>query len=146
MRTIIAVLAALMTLVFSPSLSAKESGDLIPHLTKSEFLKKVYNYQENPDDWKFLGDKPVIVDFYATWCPPCKKMAPVLDELAKKYGDDIIIYKVDIDKEADLARHFKIQSVPTLYFVPMKGDPKIEIGGKNKEELVELIEKVLLKK
>ena len=71
----------------------------IVHLTKAEFLKKVYNYEANPNDWKYEGDKPAIVDFYADWCGPCKMVAPILDELAKEYDGQIVIYKVDTEKE-----------------------------------------------
>ena len=75
----------------------------IVHLTKAEFLKKVYNYEANPNDWKYEGDKPAIVDFYADWCGPCKMVAPILDELAKEYDGQIVIYKVDTEKEQELA-------------------------------------------
>ena len=77
----------------------------IVHLTKTEFLNKVYNYEANPNDWKYEGDKPCIVDFYATWCGPCKALAPVLEELAKEYDGKIYIYKVDVDKEEELAAY-----------------------------------------
>ena len=89
------------------------------HLTKEEFLKKVANYEANPTEWKYLGDKPCIIDFYADWCGPCKMVAPILDELAKEYSDKIYIYKVDTEAERELASAFGIRSIPTMIFIPM---------------------------
>ena len=80
--------------------ATEDSKAKVIHLTKAEFLEKVYNFEKNPDEWKYEGDKPAIVDFYATWCGPCKMVAPILDELAKEYDGQIVIYKVDTDKEA----------------------------------------------
>ena len=94
-------------------------------MTKAEFLEKVYNFEKNPDEWKYEGDKPAIVDFYATWCGPCKMVAPILDELAKEYDGQIVIYKVDTDKETELARAFGIRSIPSILFIPMNGKPEM---------------------
>lgn len=117
----------------------------ISHLTRAEFLKKVADYEKNPNEFKYLGDKPAIIDFYADWCAPCKKMAPALDELSKEYAGRIYIYKVDVDNEKELASVFGIQSLPTIWFVPVKGDPQVKVGGMSKEQLKEYIDKVLLK-
>ena len=87
----------------------------IVHLTKAEFLKKVYNYEVNPNDWKYEGDKPAIVDFYATWCGPCKALAPVLEELAKEYAGKVYIYKIDVDKEEELAVHSAYEAYRLCY-------------------------------
>ena len=115
-------------------------------ITKAEFLKKVANYEANPTEWKYLGDKPCIVDFYTTWCGPCKRLAPIMDELAKEYEGEIYIYKVDTDKERELAAVFGIRSIPTLLFCPMGENPQIAQGALPKEQLKEAIDKVLLKK
>lgn len=115
-------------------------------LTKAEFLAKVTNYEANPNDWKYLGDKPAIIDFYADWCGPCKAIAPVLEELAADYAGEIYIYKIDTEKEQELAADFGIRSIPTLLFVPMKGDPQIVQGALPKETLEEAINSVLLNK
>ena len=116
------------------------------HLTKAEFLAKVSNFEANPNEWKYLGDKPCIVDFYATWCGPCKTIAPILDELAGKYKGQIYIYEVDVDAEPELAGAFGIQSIPTLFFCPMKGDRQIMQGGMPKESFEKAIAEILLKK
>ena len=116
------------------------------HLTKEEFLKKVVDYEKNPTEWKYLGDKPAIVDFYASWCGPCKTIAPILEELAAEYGDQIYIYKVDTEEEQELAAAFGIRSIPTLLFIPMDGEPQMAQGAMPKASFKEAIEKVLLKK
>ena len=116
------------------------------HLTKAEFLTKVANYEANPNEWKYLGDKPAIVDFYASWCGPCKTIAPILEELAAEYGDDIYIYKVNTEEEQELAAAFGIRSIPTLLFIPMNENPQMAQGAMPKASFKQAIEEVLLKK
>lgn len=116
----------------------------IVHLTKAEFLKKVYNYEVNPNDWKYEGDKPAIVDFYATWCGPCKTLAPMLEELAKEYDGKIYVYKIDVDKESELAGAFGIQSIPTLLWIPKNGKPTVTQGVMPKNELKKMVDDTLL--
>lgn len=116
------------------------------HLTKEEFLTKVMDFENNPTEWKYLGDKPAIIDFYADWCGPCKMIAPVLEELAAEYADDIYIYKIDTEREQELAAIFGIRSIPTLLFVPMGEAPQMAQGAMPKHAFKEAIENVLLKK
>ena len=115
-------------------------------LNKADFLTKVVNYETNPDEWKYLGDKPAIIDFYADWCAPCKIVAPILEELAEEYSDKIYIYKVDTDIELELARFFRIQSIPSLLFIPVDGKPQMALGALPKVEIIKAIEGVLLVK
>ena len=114
------------------------------HLTKEEFLKKVANYEANPTEWKYLGDKPCIIDFYADWCGPCKMVAPILDELSKEYDGKVDIYKVDTEVERELASVFGIQSIPSLLFVPKHGQPQMAQGALPKASFKKAIEEVLL--
>lgn len=116
------------------------------HLNKIDFLKKVANYEANPQEWKYLGDKPALIDFYADWCGPCKAIAPVLEELATEYGDQIYIYKIDTEAEQELAAMFGIRSIPSLLFIPMNEQPQMATGAIPKQQLKEAIDKVLLKK
>ncbi len=116
------------------------------HLTKAEFLKKVVDYEGNPTEWKYLGEKPAIIDFYASWCGPCKRVAPILDELAAEYGDKIDIYKIDTEQELELAAAFGIRSIPTLLFVPMEGKPQMVQGAIGKADFEKIIQEVLLAK
>ncbi len=116
------------------------------HLTRADFLTKVANYEQNPEKWAYLGDKPAIIDFYADWCGPCKMIAPILEELAAEYEGQIYIYKIDTEKEQQLAADFGIRSIPTLLFVPMNETPQMTQGALPKEDLKKAIEEVLLKK
>jgi thioredoxin len=116
------------------------------HLTKAEFLSKVANFQTNPTEWKYLGDKPCIIDFYATWCGPCKTIAPIVEDLAKEYDGQIYVYKVDVDAEPEIAAAYGIQSIPTLFFCPMNGTPQMAQGAMPKESFQKMITDVLLKK
>lgn len=116
------------------------------HLTKDEFLKKVVNYETNTKEWKYLGDKPCIIDFYADWCGPCKAVAPILEELAKEYDGKMYVYKINTDQEQELAGAFGIRSIPSLLFVPMEGKPQMSAGAMSKTQLVEAINSILLTK
>ncbi len=124
----------------------KEGKAQVVHLTKAEFLEKVYNFEKNPNEWKYEGDKPAIVDFYATWCGPCKMIAPILEELAGEYDGQIVIYKIDTDKEQELAAAFGIRSIPTLLFIPAEGQPQMATGAMSKADFKKAIDSVLLKK
>jgi len=116
------------------------------HLTKAEFLSKVANFETDPTEWKYLGDKPCIIDFYATWCGPCKMVAPILEDLAKEYDGQIYVYKVDVDAEPAIAAAFGVQSIPTILFSPMTGTPQMSQGAMPKESFQKMITEVLLKK
>ena len=116
------------------------------HLTKAAFLSKVANFEANPTEWKYLGDKPCIIDFYAAWCGPCKTIAPILEDLAKEYDEQIYIYKVDTEVEQELAGAFGIRSIPSVLSCPMNGTPQMAQGAMPKNAFKKAIEEVLLKK
>ena len=113
------------------------------HLTKETFLSKVFNY-ESGQEWKFAGELPAIIDFYADWCGPCKMVAPVLEGLSKEYAGKINIYKVDTEKEQELASVFGIRSIPSILFIPKEGKPQMSMGALPKEAFVEAINTVLM--
>ena len=104
------------------------------------------NKEANPNEWKFEGSRPAIIDFYATWCGPCKAMAPILDSISKDYAGKIDVYKIDVDKESELAGAFGIQSIPTLLMIPAKGEPKILQGAMPKDQLTKIVNEFLLEK
>ncbi|MCO6462819.1 MAG: thioredoxin [Saprospiraceae bacterium] len=104
------------------------------------------NYEKNPEEWIYLGDKPCVIDFYADWCGPCKFVAPILEELAMEYKDEIYIYKVDTESEMELSAVFGIRSIPTILFCPMDGNPQMVNGALPKHNLEQIINDVLLKK
>jgi len=114
------------------------------HLTKQTFLEKVFNFEENKD-WKFNGELPCVIDFYADWCAPCKMVAPVLEELSEEYAGKINIYKIDTEAEQELAAAFGIRSIPSLLFCPKDDKPQMAQGALPKDSLVEAINNVLLK-
>lgn len=123
----------------------KGINDKPVHITKDEFLKKVMNYQVNKDVWKFEGELPCIIDFYADWCRPCKMIAPIMEDLAKEYQGKINIYKVNTEKEKELAAAFGIRSIPSLLFCPMEGNPQMTQGAQSKEQYKKMIDEYLLK-
>lgn len=114
------------------------------HLTKETFLTKVFNYEKNTD-WKYEGELPSIIDFWAPWCGPCRIVGPVLDELAEEYAGKINIYKVNTDEEQELGGVFGIKSIPSILFVPKDGQPQMSVGALPKQTLIEVIEKELIK-
>jgi thioredoxin len=112
------------------------------HLTIETFKSKVFNF-EGTTEWKFEGELPAIIDFYADWCGPCKMIAPVLEELGSKYEGKLKVYKVDTESERELAALFDIQSIPTLFFIPKDGEPRFAQGALPKKELERAIAEVL---
>ncbi len=112
-------------------------------LTTEEFKTKVFDYTKN-NEWKFAGDKPALIDFYADWCGPCKMVAPILEELSEEYGDKIDIYKVDTEVEQELSTVFGIRSIPSMLFIPKEDQPKMQAGALPKNALKEIIDKELL--
>ena len=119
--------AALMAMT---AVNAQMKDFTIQTLSTKEFNEKVYDI--NADELKYKGEKPAIVDFYADWCGPCRAIAPVLQELADKYGDEIVIYKVNIDNSPELAQAFGIRSIPAVMYIPLKGEPAMTVGGRDK--------------
>lgn len=89
------------------------------------------------------SDKPVLLDFFATWCGPCQMMGPILQQVKEELGDDVKILKVDVDKYQDLAARYQVQGVPT--FAVFKNGELLwkESGARPKEQLVEIVKKYI---
>lgn len=137
------IIAVLCVLGLVSALDAQEKKGVMT-LSSKEFKTKVYDISDkNPE---YLGSKPAIVDFYASWCGPCRAISPVLEELAKEYGDKIVIYKVDVDASRDIAQAFGIRSIPAVLFIPMKGEAQMTVGGRSKEDFKKQIDTILLGK
>ncbi|WP_308663959.1 thioredoxin [uncultured Alistipes sp.] len=116
----------------------------VTHLMRDDFRTKIYDFERNPGSWKFEGDKPALVDFYASWCGPCKMLAPIIEELGEEYAGRVDIYKVDVDEQQELAALFGVRSIPTLLFIPRDGKPQLAQGAMPRAELRRLIDQLLL--
>lgn len=147
MKKITTLLAALLIVMAASATEPESKKSVKPiELTKATFIEKVFNYENNPEEWKYNGDKPAIVDFYATWCGPCRITSPILKDLAAEYGDDIYVYKIDVDKEPELAAMFGVQSIPMFLFIPMNEKPQMAMGALPRKSFKEVIDTFLLKK
>jgi len=114
----------------------------LEHLTNETFKQKIFNFEANKE-WKFEGETPAIIDFYADWCQPCKVIAPILEELKEEYGEKLDIFKVNTEEQRELSSVFGIQSIPSLLFVPKEGQPQMAMGALPKETFKQAISEVL---
>ena len=135
----------------SSAASENKTGDgttegQVNKLTAESFQKLVWDYKANPQEWVFNGDQPVIIDFYADWCRPCKMVAPIMDELSKEYKGKVRIYKVNTEEQRELAGLFIVNSIPAVLFVPKNGKPQMSVGAMQKQGYVDLIKNVLVVK
>jgi thioredoxin 1 len=125
--------------------NAKSAGnDKVSQLTEKAFKELIYNYDVNKS-WKYEGSKPVIIDFYADWCPPCRQLSPLVEEIASEYEGKIVVYKVNSDNERGLVQKLGIESLPTLLYIPAEGKPQVTLGYIPKEYIVKTINEILLK-
>ena len=150
MKQILTSLIILCTLTTTacaqtPKEEKKEDTGVV-QMDKQMFLDRVFDYTSGATEWKYQGNKPAVIDFYATWCGPCRMIAPILKDLAKEYGDSIVIYKIDTDKEKELSMAMGIQSLPTIVFIPKIGQPQVIVGAADKETFRRAIDEVLLNK
>lgn len=120
------------------------SEDVV-YLTTDQFKSRIFDYSKEKD-WKYKGDKPCVIDFYTTWCGPCKRLASIMEELSQKYCDQVVFYKADTEKERELAYIFQIQSIPQVMYIPVEGKPVLLKGLYPKENIVQIIEEFLLGK
>ena len=146
MNRIITILIVLFTLVSTSCAQTKKEEASVIQMNKQMFLDRVFDYTTGATEWKYKGDKPAVIDFYATWCGPCRMVAPILKNLAKEYGDSIVIYKVDTDKERELSGAMGIQSLPTIVFIPQSVQPQVIVGAADKATFRRAIDEVLLNK
>jgi len=134
----------LLAATFSNASAGNAEEAIVRKLTKADFYDKVMNLEKNPESWKYSGNLPCIVDFYADWCGPCRKASPILEELALQYKGKIVVYKVNTDEEKDLARAFKIQGIPAFLWVPKDGKPTMSSGiASSTEETKAMFEKMI---
>lgn len=123
---------------------AKNNETSVIQMDNQMFIDKVFDYKNDKDGWKYNGNKPAIIDFYATWCGPCKMVSPIMKSLAEDYNGEIYVYKIDTDQQKELARAMGIQSLPTILFIPMEGQPQAIIGATSKKVFNNAVKEVLL--
>lgn len=128
--------------LFALGLSYASADDVV-YLTTEQFKQRVFDYSAERD-WKYRGDKPCVIDFYTTWCGPCKRLAPIMEELSQTYCDRVVFYKVDTERERELAYQFQISSIPQVLYIPVEGKPVLLKGLYPKETIVKIIEEQLL--
>lgn len=131
------------TIVNQDKKEVVKSGDVIA-MNEAMFINNVFDFQK-AKEWKYKGDKPAIIDLYADWCGPCRQTAPIMKELAKEYAGKIVIYKVNVDKEKELAALFNATSIPLFVFIPMNGEPEFFRGAADKATYKKAIDEFLLK-
>ena len=132
-----------------PAESNAKADKATVQLTKAMFLEKVWDYESSPKEWKYKGDKPALIDFYADWCGPCRTAAPILEEVATEYKSKVAVYKVDTQVEKELAAVFGVRGIPAFLYIPMEGKPTMTSGiGRSKEQTKKMftdnIDKLLL--
>ncbi len=123
----------------------KKEESKVKHLTYNEFLKKVWDFEKDPNTFTYKGKLPAIVDFYADWCGPCRRVAPIMEKLAEEYDGKLLVYKINTEQERDLASAFQIKSIPTVLFIPMESQPMMQVGALPEEGYRKVIEEQLLK-
>lgn len=128
--------------LLSLGLSYAAAEDVV-YLTTEQFKQRVFDYSAERE-WKYRGDKPCVIDFYTTWCGPCKRLAPIMEELSRTYCDRVVFYKVDTERERELAYQFQISSIPQVLYIPVEGKPVLLKGLYPKETIVKIIEEQLL--
>ena len=141
------ILIAMAVMVFGLTVNAQEEKkeSKVQHLTYKEFLKKIWDFEKSPNTFVYKGKLPAIVDFYADWCGPCRRVAPIMEKLAEEYDGKLLIYKVNTQNESGLASAFQIRSIPTVLFIPMEGQPMMQVGALPEEGYRQVIEQHLVK-
>lgn len=137
----ITIIGFVSTSAFKSKPEASSVG--VEQMTKSMYIERIYDFGASPNTFKFKGKRPAVVDFYADWCRPCRRVAPIMEELSIQYKGKVDFYKVNVDQENDLAALHQIQSIPVVMFFNSKGEPKSVLGALNKEDYISLIEETL---
>ena len=145
MKKSILIAIAILAFGFTANAQEKKEESKVKHLTYKEFVKQVWNFEKDPNTFTYKGKLPAVIDFYADWCGPCRRVAPIMEKLAEEYDGKLLIYKVNTQYEVDLANAFQIRSIPTVLFIPLEGQPMMQVGALPEEGYRQVIEEKLLK-
>lgn len=145
MKRFFLILMAVVAIGFTAHAQEKEVESKVKHLTYKEFLSKVWDFEKDPTTFKYKGKQPAIVDFYADWCGPCRRVAPIMEKLAEEYDGRLLVYKVNTDQERELSQAFQVKSIPMVLFIPKEGQPMMQVGALPEEGYRKVVEEQLLK-
>lgn len=145
MKKSILIVMAIIAFSISANAQEKKEESKVKHLTYNEFLNKVWDFEKDPHNFSYKGKLPAVIDFYADWCGPCRRVAPIMERLAEEYDGKLLVYKINTDQEKALSNAFQIRSIPTVLFIPMKGQPMIQVGALPEEGYKQVIEEQLIK-
>lgn len=145
MKKSILIAIAILAFGFTVNAQEKKEESKIKHLTYKEFLDKVWDFEKDPNTFIYKGELPAIVDFYADWCGPCRRVAPIMEKLAEEYDGKLLVYKVNTDQERGLASAFQVKSIPMVLFIPLEGQPMMQVGALPEEGYRRVVEEQLVK-
>ena len=145
MKKTILIAIAILAFGFTANAQEKKEESKVKHLTYNEFLKKVWDFEKNPNTFIYKGELPAIIDFYADWCRPCRRVAPIMEKLAEEYDGKLLVYKVNTDQERGLSAAFQVKSIPMVLFIPLEGQPMMQVGALPEEGYRKVIEEQLIK-
>ena len=145
MKKSILITMLILAVGITANAQEKKAESKVKHLTYKEFLNKVWDFEKDPNTFTYKGKVPAIVDFYADWCGPCRRVAPIMEKLAEEYDGQLLVYKVNVDQEKELAAAFQVKSIPIVLFIPKEGQPSMQVGAMQVEGYRQVIVERLLK-
>jgi len=145
MRKVVFIAMIILATAFTANAQEEKKESKVKHLTYNEFLKEVWDFEKDPNTFSYKGKLPAIVDFYADWCGPCRRVAPIMEKLADEYDGKLLVYKVNTDQERSLSAAFNVKSIPMVLFIPMEGQPMMQVGALPEEGYRKVVEEQLLK-
>ena len=145
MKKTVLIAMILMVACMTANAQEKKEESKVKHLTYKEFLKKVWDFEKNPNTFVYKGKLPAIVDFYADWCGPCRRVAPLMEKFAEDYDGKLLVYKINVDQEKQLSAVFQVSSIPMVLFIPTEGMPYKQVGAMQEQGYRDVIEQQLLK-
>ena len=145
MRKVVFIAMVILATAFTANAQEEKKESKVKQLTYNEFLKKVCDFEKDPNTFSYKGKLPAIVDFYADWCGPCRRVAPIMEKLADEYDGKLLVYKVNTDQEKNLSAAFNVKRIPMVLFIPVEGQPMMHVGALPEEGYRKVVVEQLLK-